>query len=78
MVQSTSPSAIALEQFTTLPDEAGVRMPTACCLMSCSPATIWRLVKTGTIKARKVSNRVTVFNVGSIRAVLNGEANTPK
>ena len=74
MAHYATPSATALEQFPHLPDEAGVRMPTACCVMSCSSATIWRLAKTGKIKARKVSSRVTVFNVGSIRALLNGGA----
>ena len=63
----------ALTQFSCLPDEAGVRLPTVCSLMSCSGATVWRMVKAGKIKAHKVSERVTVFNVGSLRSVLRGE-----
>jgi predicted DNA-binding transcriptional regulator AlpA len=63
----------AIQQFHNLPNEAGVRLPTACSLLACSPATIWRLAQAGKIKACKVSSRVTVFNVGSIRAALAGE-----
>lgn len=62
----------AVEQFSHLPDEAGTRLPTACAVLSCSPATLWRLAATGKVKAVKVSARVTVFNVGSVRALLKG------
>ena len=78
MVKHSHPSVTALERFASLPDEAGIRLPTACSVMSCSPATVWRLAKAGTLTARKVSTRVTIFNVGSIRAVLNGNAPTAK
>ena len=63
---------LALEQFPKLPNEAGVRLPTFCCVASCSAATAWRLAKAGKVQTRKVSPGVTVFNVGSIRALLNG------
>jgi hypothetical protein len=72
MAQRTTLSNSALEQFPHMPDESGVRLPTACGVMSCSAATLWRLVKARKIKAHKISPRVTVFNVGSIRALLNG------
>jgi hypothetical protein len=68
----TNPSESALAQFKNLPDEAGARMPIACVVMGCSSATVWRLAKSGKITARKISQGVTVFNVGSIRALLNG------
>ncbi len=61
-----------LEKFSLMPDEAGVRLPTVCGVLSCSNATVWRLAKAGNLKAHKISPRVTVFNVGSIRALLNG------
>jgi len=67
-----TPSESALAQFKNLPDEAGVRMPIACGVTGCSSATVWRLAKSGKITARKISQGVTVFIVGSIRALLNG------
>lgn len=69
-MQSSSP----IEAFDKLPNSAGVREPTACGVLGCSPATVWRLAKEGKLRAVKVSSRVTVFNVGSIRAVLSGGA----
>lgn len=74
MAQRVTPSADALDQFPHLPNQAGVRLPTACGVMSCSPATIWRLAKAGKLQATKISSRVTVFNVGSIRNLLSGGA----
>ncbi len=62
----------ALKQFSSLPDDAGVRLRTAGTLLACSNATIWRMAKAGKITARKVSKGVTVFTVGSIRNLLNG------
>ncbi len=67
-------SADALQNFPRLPNEAGVRLPTATAILGCSNATIWRLAQSGILKSVKVSPRVTVFNVGSIRAVLSGGA----
>lgn len=64
----------SIEGFDKLPNSAGVREDTACGLLGCSPATIWRLARRGKLKAIKVSSRVTVFNVGSIRDLLNGGA----
>jgi hypothetical protein len=68
VMQHSSP----IEGFDKLPNSAGVRQPTVCGVLGCSPATIWRLAKDGKLKAIKVSPRVTVFNVGSIRALLSG------
>lgn len=62
----------ALAQFPKLPNEAGVRLSTFCSVVSCSAATAWRLAKAGKVQTRKVSPGVTIFNVGSIRALLNG------
>lgn len=64
--------AVALKHFHLLPDEAGVRLPTVRCVLGCSSATVWRLAKAEKIHTRKVSERVTVFIVGSIRALLSG------
>jgi hypothetical protein len=62
--------AKALKQVPNLPDEAGIRLSLVCALLACSPATVWRLAQTGKIKTRKPSRRVTVFSLGSIRALL--------
>jgi hypothetical protein len=72
--KNVSKSENPLDQFSHLPDEAGVRLPTTTAVLACSNATVWRLAKAGVLKSIKVSARVTVFNVGSIRAVLNGGA----
>lgn len=65
-------TATPFETFDKSPDSAGVRASTAGALLGCSQATIWRLAKAGKLQTRKVTPRVTVFIVGSIRAVLNG------
>jgi len=69
----TDPSAIpeALKHFDSAPDSANVRLPVVRALFACSGATIWRMVKRGTLPApRKISVRVTAWNVGELRKVL--------
>jgi predicted DNA-binding transcriptional regulator AlpA len=64
----------ALRHFDSLPDSANVRQPVVEALYCCSGATVWRGVKRGTIPApRKLSPRVTAWNVGSLRRALAGE-----
>jgi hypothetical protein len=65
-----------IRQFFALPDEAGARMPYVKAVLACSNATIWRLAKQNKITAVKVSRGVTLFNVGSIRALLNANSST--
>ena len=49
----------ALINFSALPDEAHVRQPVVERLYACSPATVWRMVKRGTLPApKKFSARV--------------------
>ena len=61
----------ALKNFDLLPDSANVRQPVVQGLVGCSAATIWRMVKRGALpKPRKISTRVTVWNVGELREVL--------
>ena len=73
MAQRTDPSTIpdALKNFDSLPNSANVRQPTVEGLYGCSAATVWRMVKRGTLPApRKLSDRVTAWNVGELREAL--------
>ena len=73
MTTRTDPSAIpdALKNFDSLPDSANVRLPVVAALRGCSTATVWRDVKRGLLPApRKISERVTAWNVGQLRRCL--------
>lgn len=70
MAQRTDQSAIpdALTNYDSYPDSAHVRLPVVKALYGCSSATVWRMVKRGTLPApRKLSERVTAWNVGDLR-----------
>ena len=73
------PEAIpdTLRHFDFLPNAAHVRQPIVERLFACSSATVWRRVKDGRIpKPRKLSDRVTDWNVGALRrACKESEAN---
>ena len=73
MSQQTDPGAIpdALKNFDSLPDSANVRQPVVEALFGCSATTVWRMVKRGTLPApRKLSDRITAWQVGELREVL--------
>lgn len=73
MTSQTTPSEIpnSLKNFDSLPDSANVRQPTVQALVGCSSATVWRMVKRGTLPTpRKLSPRVTAWNVGDLRKAL--------
>ena len=73
MTHRTHQSAIpdALKNFDSLPDSANVRLPVVQALFGCSAATIWRMVKRCSLPApRKLSERVTAWNVGDLRIAL--------
>lgn len=54
--------------FSSLPDEAFVRVDTVATLFSVTPVSIWRWSKAGAIpKPRKLGPQVTAWNVGEIR-----------
>lgn len=70
-----APIPRALVEFPYLPDAGYIRLPAVASLFACSPATVWRRVKKGTLPApRKLSEGVTAWNVGKIRQALKGEA----
>lgn len=57
--------------FEQLPDCAFVRQPIVEALFACSSATVWRRVAERRIpQPRKISHRVTAWNVGQLRAAL--------
>lgn len=67
--QSAIPDA--LRNFTSLPDDSYVRQPVVQGLFAISSATVWRMVRRGTLPApRKLSERVTAWNVGDLRKAL--------
>ena len=73
MAQRTDNGALpnALANFDSQPDSAYVRQPVVQGLFAISSATVWRMVKRGTLPApRKLSERVTAWNVGDLRKAL--------
>jgi predicted DNA-binding transcriptional regulator AlpA len=66
----------SLRNFDLLPDSASVRQPVVQSLYACSPASVWRGVKAGRIpRPRKLSPRITCWNVGELRAALAAAGN---
>ena len=73
-MQNTSENVIpdALKNFDSLPNSAHVRLPVVAALFGSSPATVWRRVKAKTLPApRKLSERVSAWNVGQLRSALS-------
>jgi len=67
----------ALRHFDSYPDSANVRQPVVEALFACSAATVWRGVKAGRIpKPRKLSPRITCWNIGELRAALATDSKT--
>jgi predicted DNA-binding transcriptional regulator AlpA len=65
----------ALKNFDSLPDSANVRVSVVAALVGYSQATVWRKARAGKVPApRRISDRVTVWNVGELRASLNAAA----
>jgi predicted DNA-binding transcriptional regulator AlpA len=61
----------ALKNFDSLPDAAHVRQPVVEALFGYSGPTVWRRVRDGRIpRPKKLSPRVTAWNVGELRRVL--------
>jgi len=71
--RNTTDLDAALRNFDQLPDSAQVRQPVVEALFGISHASVWRRVGNGTLpKPRKFGPRTTTWNVGELRAVLNG------
>lgn len=63
-----------LRDFDLLPNSAQVRLPVTKGVLSVSSATVWRMVKAGKIKAYRITERTTTFNVGELRMLLAAKA----
>ena len=76
MAQKVSTSeALALSSFDNLPATSFVRLPVVRGLLGgISSATVWRMVKVGTLKTHKLTPRTTTFNVGELRKLLSAKA----
>ena len=76
MVQKiTINEALAQSGFDNLPATSFVRLPVVRALLGgVSAATIWRMVKVGTLKTHKLTPRTTTFNVGELRSLLESRA----
>ena len=57
--------------FDSLPDCAYVRLPTVMVLFGVSRSTVWRCVGKAIPTPRKLSSRVTCWNVGELRNSLS-------
>jgi hypothetical protein len=72
MVQKVTISeALALSNWENLPATSFVRLPVVRGLLGgISAATVWRLVRAGTIKTYHLTPRTTSFSVGELRNLL--------
>lgn len=71
MASNDSAVPARLQQFDSLPDSAHVQLRVVAALVGVSDATVWRMVKRGSLPApKKVSARATRWNVGELRQTL--------
>ncbi|WP_223247232.1 AlpA family transcriptional regulator [Sulfuriferula sp. AH1] len=69
---NTSMIPDALKNFDSLPDSANVRQAVVQGLFGCSAATVWRMVKRGTLPApRKITPHISAWNVAELRKSLS-------
>lgn len=64
----------ALKDADSYPNSAMVRLPVVKGLLGISGATIWRMVKANKLRAYKITDRTTTFNLGEIRALIAAKA----
>lgn len=64
----------ALTDADSYPNIAMVRLPVVKGLLGVSSATVWRMVKANRLKAYKLTERTTTFNLGEIRALIASKA----
>jgi len=61
----------AIANFEHVPYDARTRLPVVTALFSCSPATVWRRVKSGDLPAPRKDGRITYWLAGELRAKLS-------
>lgn len=67
--------ALAQSSFDNLPATSYVRLPVVRGLLGgISAATVWRMVKAGTLKTHKLTPRTTVWSVAELREFLAAKA----
>ena len=67
--------ALAQSNWDNLPSTSFVRLPVVRGLLgNVSSATVWRMVKAGTLRTYKLTPRTTTFNVGELRSLLSAKA----
>ena len=77
LVKTSATLPDALENFDYRPDSGFVRAPVVAQLFACSVPTVWRMAKRGDIPApRKLSERITGWNVGELRRTLTERGST--
>jgi predicted DNA-binding transcriptional regulator AlpA len=60
-----------LKNWEALPDSAFIPLPVVCALFGCSPATVWRRVRSGDLVApKKIGAGTTRWQVADIRREL--------
>ncbi len=62
----------AFQNADKYPNSAYVRLPVVKGLLGVSGSTVYRLVKAGKLKVHKLTPRTTTFNMGELRAFMNG------
>lgn len=62
-----------LKDADLYPNSAMVRLPVVKGLLGVSGATVWRMVKANKLKAYKLTERTTTFNLGDIRALISAK-----
>jgi len=66
-----SPVHPMLSAFDALPESAFVSLCVVCALFGCSPATVWRRVRTGQlVTPHRIGLRTTRWRVGDLRKEL--------
>ena len=67
--------ALAQSSFDNLPATSFVRLPVVRGLLGgISAATVYRMVKAGTLRSYALTPRTTAFNVGELRCLLASKA----
>lgn len=66
----SQPFPEALANFDKLSNRQQVRLSVVTALLGVSRATVYRMVKAKRLKAYKLTERTTSFNVGELRALL--------